>query len=262
MRTPSLHRPFISIALPLLISLLLAPAAHAQKTEPRCNPPVKPDSLGVTDANPGYMLEMMALFTVLPPALLRFKTFACEWPGDQELGLARNHIAVFGGSGGLVNGDWKGGPAATAAAEIVLRNVYADLHVEQYWWGGDERIRLWDARVGYLFQPVSDIAGGVTVGYRDASGAPDGWGVEGVEIGLPIVFGACREWGSCWLLWEPTYVISRGHLRVSPRARLDVTIPRTPFIARLDIDSKGVRSENPFVATLSLGVAAGRLRPR
>jgi hypothetical protein len=252
-RIPPLHRPLLSIALPLLASLVLVRPAHAQKTEPGCAPPVRRDSS--VDADPRRMLEAMVLFVVLPPALLHLPGVACDAPGDRELGLARNHVAVFVGGGGLVNGNWKGGPATTAAAEVVLRGVYADLHVEQYWWGGDERIRLWDARAGYLDHPTRALATGVTVGYRDASGAPGDWGVEGVEIGVPIVLG--RDVG--WMLWEPTYVISRGHLRVSPRARLDVVIPRTPLVARLDIDSKGVLSRNPFVATLSLGVGAGHL---
>ncbi|HSU16118.1 hypothetical protein [Longimicrobium sp.] len=259
MHAPHHHRLIaILIAIPLLLLARPAPAQEPEAKKStgapdRCVPAVaQRDSMRMHPPH-GYLLAVMAGFIVAPPALLRLPGFACEDRDDRPLGLLRDHVAVFVGGGGLITGEWKGGPAGSVDAEAVVRHVYADVRGEQYWFTGD-RIRMWDARVGYLYQPVRTLAGGITVGYRGASGAPGDWGVEGVQIGLPLVIGACPESSPCWIHWEPTYVFSRGHLRVSPRARVDMTLPRTPLLVRLDIDSKGVRSENPFVATLSLGL--------
>lgn len=245
----------------LLALLVIAGPAAAQEeaakksvAEPaRCSPPlVREDSFSV-HPRPGFMGAVMVGWIVAPPALLRLRGFACEYPDDPRVATIRDHVALFVGGGGLVTGDWKGGPAGSVNLEAVLRGVYLDVHGEEYRFTGD-RVRLWDARVGYLFSPVRTMAGGVTLGYRDADGAPGDWGVRGVEVGLPLAVGFGPDPMPVTLQWEPTYVFSRGHVRVSPRARIDVGLPRKPFVVRLDIDSKGVRSRNPFVATLSLGV--------
>jgi hypothetical protein len=248
----------ILAALPLL--LLARPAlaqdakAKARSPEPaRCSPPLTPADSSRMHPRPGYMGAIMVGWIVAPPALLRLRGFACEYDDDAPVGMLRDHVALFVGGGGLVTGEWKGGPAGSVNAQAMVRNVYVDVKGEQYWFTGD-RIRMWDARVGYLFHPVRTMAGGVTLGYRDASGAPDGWGVEGVQIGLPLILGFGPDPLPVTVHWEPTYVFSRGHVRVSPRARIDVGLRRTPLVVRLDMDSKGVRSENPFVATLGLGI--------
>jgi hypothetical protein len=228
--------------------------AQAKAEERRCRPPLLPaDTAGRVDVPPGYVLKVMAGFIVAPPLLLRLRGFACEDPDDRELGFARDHVAVFAGGGGLLTGGWRGGPAASAEVETVVRGAYGTVRGERYWFGG-ERVDLWDARVGYLFHPVRTLSGGVTVGYRGASGGPRGWAVEGVQVGLPLVVGACPEKAPCWVHWEPTFVIGRGSIDVSPRARLDFTVPRSKMMVRLDIDSKGNNSRDPFVVTLSLGL--------
>lgn len=253
MRTRHGLRGFLTCIVPLLAAMALAAPARAQQPPfGQCASDAPADSAGVLPGPHRGMLATFLVFLVAPSALLLMgDEWTCAEP-EPWPGRVGSHVAVYGAGGVAFTGDWRGGTAQWGGVELLVRGVYAEARVDRY--SLSDGVRMWDARAGYFLRPQNGIAGGVTVGYREVRDAPDEWVQSGVLIGFPIVFTACDEALPCWLHWEPTFVISDHGLAASPRARLDVRVPRTPFVARLEFESRGVRRRDPMALSIGLGL--------
>lgn len=252
MRTQRRLRALLAATIAILAAAVASPApARAQRPPDGCvSAEVEDDSVRVRGDIHGRLMGVMALLAIAPSALLLFEDPGCEV--DDPPASWGSHAAVFGGGGIALAGEWRGGLARSGAIEVLVRGVYAEGRVDRYSLSGG--VRMWDARAGYLFHSPAGLAGGVTVGYRQVREAPGEWTQGGVLIGFPIVFTGCSARRPCWLQWEPTYLVSEGTLAASPRARLDVPIPRTPLVARLDFESRGVRKADPITIGLGFGL--------
>ena len=252
MRTQRRLRVLPAATIAILAAAVTNPApARAQRPPDGCvQTEVEDDSVRTGGDLHGRLMGLMALLVVAPSALLLFDDPGCGV--DDPPGPRGSHAAVFGGGGIALAGEWRGGLARSGAIEVLVRGVYAEGRVDRTSLSGG--VRMWDARAGYLFHSAGGLTGGVTVGYRQVRDPPDGWTQGGVLIGFPIVFTGCSVRRPCWLQWEPTYLIGEGTLAASPRMRLDVPLPRTPLVARLDVESRGVRKADPFAIGLGLGL--------
>jgi hypothetical protein len=86
-------------------------------------------------------------------------------------------------------------------------------------------------RLGYLAHPVPEVAGGMTLGYRDARGVS---GHSGLEIALPFITGS-REW---WLRYEAAYVISTKMASWNYRFQGERLIRGGPFYVGAAVEGK------------------------
>lgn len=253
MRTGHRLRGFLTCIVPLLAVVALAAPARAQQPPfGRCASDVPADSARVLpEPRRGMMVTFLVLMVAPSALLLMGDEWSCAedapWPGRMG-----SYLAVYGAGGVAFTGDWRGGTARWGGVELLVRGVYAEARVDRYSLSGG--VRMWDARAGYFLRPANGIAGGVTAGYREMRDAPDEWPQSSVLIGFPIVFTACDEALPCWLQWEPTFMISREGLAVSPRVRFDLRVPRTPFVARLEFESRGVRHRDPMALSVGFGL--------
>jgi hypothetical protein len=244
-------RSRLRIVLVCIVPLLAAATPAMAQEPPRDCAPV-PDSSRVLRSAPGRLLQTMTLFIVAPSALLLLAENPCPDEDDPRPASWRNYVAVYGTGGFAVTGDWRGGVASAGGVELMVRGVYAEARVDRY--GISDGVRMWDARAGYLVRPFPEVAGGVTVGYRQVRDAPDAWTQGGVMVGFPFVLAGCSERNPCWFHWEPTYLLTGDGLAVSPRARVDVSVPRTPLVARLEFESRGVRHGDPMALSIGFGL--------
>jgi hypothetical protein len=236
-----------------IVPLLAAGAAPAIAQEParpaRCE--ARADSAAVRrDGHHGPPIRAMLVFYLAPSALLLSPDAACVWD-DQRLGFWRDHVSLHASGGGAASAD---GVALTHSAglELFALGGYAEFRLDRYHFS--DPVHMWDARVGYLIHPAQGIAGGVTVGWREAPDVPGGWTGGGVLIGFPIMLAACGERRPCWLRWEPIYLISSKRLGFTPRFRLELPLARTPLVGRVDLDVRGMRKDDPIGVTLGFAL--------
>ena len=196
----------------------------------------------------GLLLVMIA-FVAAPPGLFLFPEIRCN-KATSTLGFWDNSASVSVAAGGAFTSS-RGRTAYAANLELLARGVYSELRLEEYDPG---EVRLRSARVGYLVHPAPSMAGGVTVGYRDAREAPDEWAPAGVEIAFPFMAALCRGDRNCWVRWEPTYVITRERIAFAPRLGAELPIGGTPFAAGLHLEAKGERKPDPLVVTVHFGL--------
>lgn len=205
---------------------------------------VAPDSAAATHNELEY-----AFYTLLfaPPLILSTLDARCEESGS-SLGFWNQNVSVSLSTGYLTNGDQEPsegfhGGGHLAAIEFLLRGYYGELRLEQYSIG--DGISLQTFRLGYLAHPIPRVAVGATVGYRRGRG--ELWETTGIEVGLPIVYAFGESTRSGWVRWEPTYVATSSRLVLAPRMLAELPLWRTPFVARIGIDVKGIRAADPVV---------------
>lgn len=200
----------------------------------------------------------LAFFTlaVAPSLLLPF--VSCHHADDPELGFWRDHATASVALRGIFDDSRMAGGLG-AELELLHRGLYGELRLEQYHASEDlpRPVRLWSARAGYLVHPVRHLAGGVTVGYRHARGAPDEWTTTGVEIGFPLIAALCRERGvagTCWMRWEPAYVITPARAAMSPRFEVEFPFWWRPLVAGFTFEAKALREPDPWSVAMRLGM--------
>jgi hypothetical protein len=236
----------------MLAAVLAGPAAAQEPARPsRCDE-AGSDSVARKMSRKygphGPLMAFFAAFYLAPSALLLLPT--CF--GDEDrLGFWRDHVSAYATGGGMVS-DWHGAAAQSVGVEVLVRGAYAEVRVDRY--HRSSRVEMWDARAGYLVHPFRSVAGGVTAGWREVDGAPDGWSGGGVLIGFPIIITACTQRRPCWVQWEPAYLISGRGLGFTPRLRLEVPIPRTPVLGRLDLEAKGMHEDDPLAVSLGFSL--------
>jgi hypothetical protein len=206
------------------------------------------DSLKEVGRGRGSGVKTLVLFYVAPSALLLKPGFC---PGDdEELGFWRDHVSAHFSVGAMASRE-KVGLMHSMGVEVFALGAYAEVRLDRF--HVSDGVQMWDARAGYLIHPSRGIAGGVTAGWRESPDTPDGWTGGGLLIGFPIMISACGE-RSCWLHWEPAYVISGRGLGFTPRLRLNVPLARTPLVARVDLEARGMRKADPLSVSLGLGL--------
>jgi hypothetical protein len=194
-------------------------------------------------------LKRLVLFYVAPSALLRTPGFC---PGDdEELPFWRDHVSAHASVGGMASTK-EVGLMHALGVEVFALGGYAEVRLDRF--HVSDGVEMWDARAGYLIHPSRGIAGGVTAGWRQSPDTPDGWTGGGLLIGFPIMVSACGERRSCSLQWEPIYIISRRGLGFTPRLRLNLPLARTPLVARVDLEARGIRKADPLSVSLGLGL--------
>lgn len=238
-----------------LLTCIVATVAAAGAVPARAQEPARPDRCAAQrdslEAGRGRHwpgLKTLVLFYVAPSALLLTPGF-CHGDGE-ELGFWRDHVSAYAGAGGMASRT-EVGLMHSMGVEVFALGAYAEVRLDRY--HVDDRVQMWDARAGYLIHPSRGIAGGVTVGWRESPDTPDNWTGGGLLIGFPIMISACGE-RSCWLQWEPAYIISDRGLGFTPRLRLNLPLARTPLVARVDLEARGMRKADPMSVSLGLGL--------
>jgi hypothetical protein len=142
------------------------------------------DSTRAVSPNHGPIALAVAAFVAVPSALLLLPGVECS-PDTARLGFWRPRVvSAFVTGRGAVGGadaDEEGG-TLSADMEVLWRGVYAAGRLEHFHLPA--RLQSRSAWVGYLIRPTRAVAGGVTLGYREAHGRrlP-----EGVEVGFPVM---------------------------------------------------------------------------
>jgi hypothetical protein len=230
------------------------PAETAHGTTPASRHcAVAEDSAGARSARPvspeGGMAMAFYSLAFAPAAITAIHGVGCEDTG--RVVFWRDHVAAYVDGGASLAGT-HGAFARSAEVEAFVRGVYLDARGAEYQYA--DRTRTWEARIGYLVNPVPPLAGGVTVGYRGADDQPDGWATRGLEVGFPLIIKGCGTRRPCTIHLNQTYVSDGRHFRLSPRYRFEYRFAR-PFIARLGMDFVGVRNRSPLVTTLGFGIS-------
>jgi len=195
----------------------------------------------------------MVVFALAPPAFLLLPTKPDTTLPN--LGFMANHFGAYA-TGGLAyrsapEGESHYGWMHSASIEALWNRLYGEARFEAF--DVADHVQFWTVGAGYLFQPLPNMAGGFTLGYRWAHGDDV---QDAVEVGLPLVWGREVAAGR----FEPTYVISSRGVSWNYRLRLDLDIGRSPFVAGTCFDIKPLRQGGGYHATftLLLGVRARR----
>jgi len=248
----NLRRTLLACIVPVLATTAAA-AARAQEPARPGSCDARSDSARAAVRGDGHHappLKTLVLFYVAPSALLLRPGFC---PGsDEELRFWRDHVSAYA-SAGVMAGGSDFGLVHSGGVEVFALGAYAEVRLDRY--HVSDGVQMFDVRAGYLIHPSRGLAGGVTAGWREASDAPDDWTGGGLLIGFPIMIAACGERHPCWLQWEPVYVISSRRLGFSPRLRLNLPLARTPLVARVDLEARGVRKADPMSVSLGLALS-------
>lgn len=209
--------------LTLLCLLTLAAPVAAQDPAPADT--TRPDSVLRTIHDPrmyAALLGTMAAMAFAPAALAIVAT------GDSaDAPMTPRHATLFAtlgyaesamGDDEVTEHGWTYG----YALQVMHGHLVADAWVERH--TVSDEVRLSGGRVGYLLRSGPRVAGGVTVGYREAS--TDDF-AKGIEIGFPLVFGV--EDG--FMRLDAAYVLSHRAGAWSWDFQAAGRIPRTPVMA-------------------------------
>lgn len=127
-------------------------------------------------------------------------------------------------------------------ADLVARHVYGSLASEDF---DKEHLHFYSASAGYLLRPRGPLAGGLTLGYRHATGI----GAEDAAlIGIPFIFGTQRA--ELWL--EPTYAVSRYGISWEYRFQVEAYLLPHPFFLGLLGEARPLRHGADYVGTVAL----------
>lgn len=180
--------------------------------------------------------------------------------GEDSMAFVRNHVTVSTALGGHYHAGqtWSN----SVAVEVMVKSVALDLSREEY--RGVRPARHTTARIGYFVHPRRRVAGGLMIGYRQATDLTE---ASGLALGLPLV----GESGSATVRLDPTYVFADAGSFWHFRFEFTYPIPRTPVFAGMRIAAQsqlGGRSPElegqPQLASfgLVLGATFGRSRHR
>jgi hypothetical protein len=232
----------------LIVALLAATPAPAQR--PASDAPcAEADSAHIAEvaARNHHGLQVMLM---APGILLAEPLLWCDAPRT-PLRFAERTVAVRASAGLGYAGD-RAFLVRSASMEAAHGRAYLELRGEQYDLPDDPE--LWTLRGGYLFRPAPSLAGGILLGFRSGRHSPGGWARYGVELGFPIMATMCRPARSCWIRWEPVYLVTSEGADFSPRLESEFPLGRTPVIAGVSLELKGVRGDDPLIASVSLGI--------
>lgn len=221
MRCPSVRGAACALAVTLATSAL-GGRALAQ--------PVEPNDTTRATIRPAPLMEGMLLMPIAPGAaafLLKRE------PGPQlaPLGYWDKRVSAHV-AGGPAFADTSGETSAySAGVEVLVRGWYAEVRNEHF--RLPEHIEYRSARLGYLIHPVPEVAGGVTVGYREARGVR---GHSGAELAFPFVAGS-RTW---WLRYEAAYVMGKEMVSWSYRMQAEFLFRGGPLYWGLNVEAKSL----------------------
>jgi len=240
----------LQVASALLLALVLGQPLGRYALAQRPHPPdsTKTDSLPRRNNAEGLMLPFMAAFAgvlaLAPPTLLLTRLYP-----DTSMGAVSSaHIAVYAMAGGMGEESPRN-LTHSENLELFTHNITAAVRIESFSAFGGARFAT--VRAGYLFHTQNQARGGITLGYRHASGP----GTESaVEIGLPFVIGNQR--GAMWLV--PTYLISHQGVMWNYRFQGEFyTLPK-PFFAGMVVEAKSLRQNGKGFGSVTLLIGVRR----
>lgn len=203
---------------------LLAQTPHAPSDS------VPSDSGTVRYIHPPWPL--LIILAIAPPLLVDWLAGETD-PGRVGLPTFRPVHASAHITGGPALADSSGPTwAYSANVEVGVKHVYVEARMENF--RLPQYVRFSTIRAGYLVQAEPSLAAGVTLGYREAYGAAVG---NGVEIGLPMVYG----WGRGWTRFEPTYVLTTRGVDWSYRFQIEMPLAGGPIYGGFNMEAKAVR---------------------
>lgn len=212
-----------TIALALLGTRAVAQAPQADT--------LQSDSASKTAASPIHppVFPAIVMAAVAPPSLLLLRDKTPDAPVP-TLGFLQDHVTAYvtGGVTYAFSSDtntW----AYSAGVQILRRRLYGEVRSEYFVLPQYYYYRT--LRIGYFFSPRSDLAAGVTLGYRAARRVA---GHSGVEIGLPFIAGHERR----WLRVETAYVVSRRAPSWNFRWQAEWLINGGPLYVGMNIEGK------------------------
>lgn len=196
------------------------------------------DTTHVVNGEGGLFLALAA-FTVVavaaPPLLLMSPN------PDTTISLPSRSLHAYVAAGGT-GASSPNSFTLVERADLVARHAYGALESEYF---DREQLHFYSARAGYLFRPCGALAGGLTVGYRYATG---GGAEDAALVGLPLVFGSERA--AMWL--EPTYAISHHGVSWGYRFEGDLNVLPRPFFLGLRAEAQPLHHGADYVGTLAL----------
>jgi hypothetical protein len=177
--------------------------------------------------------------------------FLRKEPGPEfpPLGFWERRVAAHVSSGSGVARSDSNSFAYSAGVEILFRGIYAELRTEHF--ELPHRIEYRTARLGYLIHPLPEVAGGVTLGYRDARGIR---GHRGMEVAFPYIMGS-RTW---WLRYEAAYVFSSEMVSWSYRMQAEFLVRGGPWYLGFNVEAKSLPLRvGSKVTSVPISVIAG-----
>jgi hypothetical protein len=249
---PWIHRCAVGAVLSGTLLLVSTGSIRAQEAPvPGCGSGAATDS---TAAIQNKLHHVFYSLLFVPPLVFSAFDGPCEGSAS-TLGFWNQSVSVSLSASYLTNGVQKpsegyhaGGQSASI--EVLIRGVYGEVRVEEF--SIEDGITLQTIRLGHLSHPFPRAAAGVTVGYRRGPRGSDLWDATGIELALPIIYALGESPRSGWIRWEPTYVVTSSRLVLAPRVLTEFPVPRTPFVARIGLDVKGVRARDPVAVSSGL----------
>jgi hypothetical protein len=177
-----------------------------------------PHSLGMYLLLPASLAAIGVMLTLPAPVAFLGKR------GEDSMAFMRNHVTISTAYGGhFHNGQtW----SHAVAVEVIVKAFALDATREDY--RGVRPARHTTARIGYFLHPRRHVAGGLMVGYRDATDVAE---TSGITLGFPFI----GEVNRTTIRLDPTYVFadvgSLWHLRFE----VDIPIPRTHVFAGMRV---------------------------
>jgi hypothetical protein len=201
------------------------------------------------------LLGFAAAFAVtfFAPAVLPFIN---DYPDTAAIGLPRwrKHLAVYTTLGGTVRlPDRPGnryGWRHSLTVEALWKSLYGQVQLDDVHAPDDATYR--SLRAGYFLRPKPQVAGGLTFGYRWATGDEV---QDAFLIGLPFVY-APRPPVTLWM--EPIYVVSSRGLTWTLDMRTEFSIPRSPAFAGVEFGFAPLRQGGSYHWALRLLLGARR----
>lgn len=220
---------------PLLVVLgaaVLARAAMPQAPTPRPDSTARdsaaldsvparsgsPHSLGMYLLFPAGLAAMAVMLTAPAPVAFLGKR------GEDSMAFMRNHVTISTAYGGHFHDGQTWSNAL--GVEVIVKAFALDVTREEYL--GVRPARHTTARVGYFLHPRRHVAGGLMIGYREATDVAE---TSGITLGFPFI----GEVNRTTIRLDPTYVFADVGALWHLRFEVDVPIPRTPIFAGMRV---------------------------
>ena len=220
---------------PLLVALvtaMLARPAMPQAPTPRPDSTARDsaavDSVAARSRSP-HSLGMYLLFPVGLAAIGVMLTLPAPVAflgkrGEDSMAFLRNHVTISTAYGGHFHDGQTWSNAV--GVEVVVQAFALDVTREEY--RGIRPARHTTGRIGYFVHPRRHVAGGLMIGYRDATDVAE---TSGITLGFPFI----GEVNRSTIRLDPTYVFASVGPLWHFRFEIDIPIPRTHVFAGMRV---------------------------
>lgn len=211
-------------------------SARADSARPAARPtPIHPNPFHVLAIGAMTIFAPAAFVLALPPDTTAPERFEDYVAAHVELGYAEFE---------------RGGWGHAQSVEAFWNGIYGEAELESYRLRNETALQT--VRIGYLHRNGGPVAGGVTLGYRRASGIELR---DGVEVGLPLLLQSPRA----WMRLEARYVVYDRTARFNWHFQIHRALPWKPLFAGMGVDIKRPHElDDESFARLSLLVGLRR----